>query len=147
MSGEAAALVKLDDWIQRLRTAGESLEESAQNIAGILQEEAEIAVRQQRGMDGYPWPPTKAGTPALVNAPAHIETKARGRVVQMILTGHDVYHHYGAGRVPRRPILPIAGTPAKLGNAIRVGIVDVGVAHLMRGRAKARKAARRSRSR
>ena len=144
---DAAAMATLDAWIQSLRTVGESLDEAAQSVAEVLQSEAAVAVREQRSMDGYPWPPTKAGTPALVNAPSHIVTKARGRVVQMVLSGHDVYHHFGAGRVPRRPILPIAGVPAKLGNAIRLGIVDVGVAHLMRTRAKARKAARRSRAR
>lgn len=138
MADNTQALASLDDWIQRLRTAGETIPEAAQVVAGILETEAGVAVREQRCMDGTPWPPTQAGTPALVNAPSHIETKARGSVVQMVMTGHDVYHQFGAGRVPRRAILPIAGMPAKLGNAIRAGIVDVGVAHLMRERRKKR---------
>lgn len=134
MAGEAKAIAKLDEWVNRLRTTGQAVEAAAVEVAGLLQTEAEAAVREQRSMDGTKWPPTKEGTPALRNAAANIETKARGSVVQMILTGHHVYHHFGAGRSPRRPILPMGGTPAKLGNAIRLGIVHMGEEWMNRNR-------------
>lgn len=72
---------------------------------------------------GVTWVTKKDGGRALVNAAAAISTIAIGTSIVIILTGKEVFHHFGAG-VPLRQVIPVGSIPAKLGNAIRLGFVE-----------------------
>ena len=73
--------------------------------------------------DGTPWQQTKDGKAPLNNAFGAIDVRQAGPSTIMVeLTGHHVFHHYGAGGVPVREIIN-KDVDEKLGNAIRRGIV------------------------
>lgn len=112
--------------------SGANTQAMAQSLVPVIRAEAAEAIAQQRSMDGTPWPPTKDGRAALQNAMAAVSVTAEGATVTITVSGVEAYHHFGAGRVPARPIIPTRGLPTKLGNAIRLGIVEMGDAFLNR---------------
>lgn len=74
--------------------------------------------------EGEPWPQTKKGKKPLQGAPnAYMQTVV-GRSIVMKVLGRYAHHHFGSGYSPERRQLPKGRMPAKLGNAIRAGLVD-----------------------
>lgn len=132
MGSEARALQTLDEWIQSLRTVPQAIPEMAKALVPVIEGECASAVKEQRALDGYKWRPTKDGHAALQGAMGALTVRAIGTRIVLTLTGHEVFHQFGTHRTPQRPILPIGGMPDKLGNAIRKGIVDMGVAWMTR---------------
>ena len=103
---------------------------SAPEVAAAVEASLRASAGAGTSPDGEAWAPGKeSGGRVMAHAADAITVKAVGSVVLVTLTGHDVYHHYGAGRgkqngKPMRPIIPTAGLPTTLGNAIRNGITD-----------------------
>jgi hypothetical protein len=122
----------LDEMVKRLRGVGGALPQIAQSLVPVLESEAAAAVASQQSMSGEKWPATKDGAPALQGAMGALKVEARGTVILLTLSGHHVWHQYGTARTPKRPIIPSAGLNAKVGNAIRFGIADAGVAFMTR---------------
>lgn len=90
--------------------------------------DAAIKATVRAGTDplGNPWPPKKDGGRPLEHAADHIVTSAQGPVVVSVLSGVDVYHHFGSGHVPRRQILPDgASVPPKVTAAIEKAAAEV----------------------
>lgn len=121
-----AAGQTIQGWINQLKNANGFVKDAAQQLAPVVQAEIVQATKEQRSVDGKPWPKTKSGEKALKNVEKHISSRAVDNVILISLTGHYVFHHFGAGRNPQRAILPTRGLPQKLGNAIRRGLVDMG---------------------
>jgi hypothetical protein len=107
---------------------------TARSMATLAQDAAPLAARHVESSlrataaagqapDGTAWPDKKDGGRALKNAAAAITVQAIGTVILIVLRGHHVYHHFGAG-VPRRPIIPQGSMPKRLGNAVRLGFVQ-----------------------
>lgn len=115
-----------------MRALAKAGPDMAREVASIMQSEVAASVAQGRSIDGVAWAPKKDGGKPLANAAAHVTAKAIGNVAIITLRGVEVFHHYGAGRVPRRPILPSGGI-AKFGNAIRKGIITMAGDFLTRG--------------
>lgn len=126
MADNGAAAQTLAGWINMLRSANGIVKDAAQALAPVVKAEIEQAIAEGRSVDGQKWPLTKAGHVALRNAAKNITVRAIDNVILVTLSGHHVFHHFGAGRNPRRAILPTRGMPAKLGDAIRKGLVDMG---------------------
>lgn len=128
----AAAFATLDEFIRGLETAVGELPQIAKSLVPVLEGEARAAIAGQRSMSGEPWPKTQDGKPALQGAAKALKVEARGTVVVLTLSGHEVWHQFGTKRTPKRPILPSAGLNEKVGNAIRFGVVDAGLAFMNR---------------
>lgn len=117
------SLATLDEWIQDLRDAGEGINAAAPEVAKACKS-ADAQLSQGRGIGGDEWAPCKDGSAPLTNAAAALTVDAVGNVVVFRIGEPYVFHHFGAGRVPRRPILPTAGLPDNLGHAIRQGLIQ-----------------------
>jgi hypothetical protein len=130
MSADAknrVAFQRLDDWIRNLREFDRAVPEMAQALVPVVESATAEAIKAQTSLDGVPWEPTKDGAPALVNAMRAITVRAINTVILIQMHGPEVFHQFGFRKTPARPILPTAGMPKRLGNAIRKGIVDMGV--------------------
>jgi hypothetical protein len=96
----------------------------AQATAKLAAPLVEVALRSTAAAgqtpDGKAWQPKKNGGAPLEHAAEHITVKAFGTVLRGTLSGPDVFHHFGGGRNPRRPILPDPGTiPPQVEAALR----------------------------
>lgn len=73
---------------------------------------------------GAPWKPTEDGKRPLKSAAGRPIVRLAGNVVIISLRGYYVFQHFGArGRAGRR-VIPQGSMPAKLGEAIRLGLVE-----------------------
>lgn len=71
---------------------------------------------------GKAWKPRQSdGGKPLQNAAAAVEVRVAGKTIVVELTGHHVFHHYGAGGVPVREIIP-KEVDERLGDAIARGV-------------------------
>jgi hypothetical protein len=129
-----AGFATLDEWIAQLRAAASPAAPAAiaQQLVPVVRAEIDQAIREQRSVDGTPWPPTKDGHAALQNAMKAVTVSAIRSTILIRLSGPEVFHHFGTHRVPARPILPRGGMPDRLGNAIRRGVVAACAAFLAR---------------
>lgn len=77
--------------------------------------------------EGQPWLAKKDGGRPLAGAAAAYEQRVSGSAIIMRIGGGDksryVFHHFGAQGKPIRQQLPAGQLQARLGNAIRAGLV------------------------
>ncbi len=110
MDGDA----RLNEMLEALR----DLHELQERVAKLSAPRIEQAVRAQAaaGLDpeGRPWAPTKDGRRPLAHAANAIHVDALGGVVVIVLTGKEVFHHFGAARVAARRIIPDSEVPERI---------------------------------
>ncbi|WP_437671521.1 hypothetical protein [Sorangium sp. So ce131] len=120
-NGDFAALERM---IASCRELARLPELAAPIAARNVDAELRASASAGRAPNGTAWKPRKSdGGKPLANAAGAIAVKAIGTVVLIVLTGHHVFHHFGAGGKPKRQIIPQGSIPPKLGNAIRLGFV------------------------
>lgn len=117
-------LATIDQWIADIRASGEGIKEAAPIIAAKCKEASDSELSAGHGLGGDEWAPKQDGSAPLVNAAAAVTVTAVDNVIVFRLAAPEVYHHYGAGGKPQRPILPRGDLPDRLGNAIRAGLVQ-----------------------
>jgi hypothetical protein len=100
----------LDSLIGKLNAAKTIAVDVAKEAAPEVLAAAQANAAKGVDSTGRAWLPTKAGNKPLRNAAAAITTRAVGTVLQLVLTGHHVYHSLGAGE-PKRQIIPDRGEP------------------------------------
>jgi hypothetical protein len=83
---------------------------------------------------GTAYPPTKKGTRPLQHAADAITSSVVGTTGILRVSGYHVYQHWGAGYVPARGIIPRGKMPAKMGDAIRLGLIPPFEAKTKRGK-------------
>lgn len=110
---------ELDAWVAKLRRLPHMVEAAAPDLAVALKAELDKNISAGRAPDGSTWKPKKDGGRPLVNAASAVTTRADGTVVQAVLTGPEVFHHYGTKKDPQRQILPRGAMPESLGQAFR----------------------------
>ena len=115
---------EMDAMVAKLKAFGVDCQARAPAVAQQLKEFCAQSIAKQQSPDGDAWPASKDGRTVLANAANAIAATAAGAVAILRLTGPEVFHHYGAG-APRRGLIPSAGLPKELGNAIRLGFVEV----------------------
>lgn len=122
MSGDAA----LDRMIASARYAAEGFTRDGMQAAAAKVGEA-IRATASAGVspDGEAWAPTKTGDRAMKGAAGHVSVSISGTVVVIKLEGPDVFHHFGVRGAPARPVIPRGSMPARLGDAVRLGFVEV----------------------
>jgi Phage virion morphogenesis family len=114
----------LDAIIRRVRSMGELASVAAPEVARELKASLDEQIAAGRAPDGTAWAPRKEdGGRALQNAAKAVKVRAEGRSILVILSGPEVFHHFGAGAAPVRQIIPSGAVPLKLGEAIRRGLV------------------------
>lgn len=124
MDGDAA----LADMIARVRSLGGMPEDVARAAAPLVQEAARSTVRAGTTPTGKPWPRKKDGGQPLQNAAAALTAEPSGTTVTLVLTGPEVFHHYGVGKsTPRRQQIPDPGDPLppRLAEALARGAEQV----------------------
>lgn len=99
----------LDEMIRRARALEDAESAIAKEAAPRVLAALQATARAGTTPTGKPWPATKEGGRALVNAASHLAAKALGSVVKVTLTGVDVIHNAGTGWIPKRRILPETG--------------------------------------
>jgi hypothetical protein len=112
----------LDAMIAKLRALGDrrAVERAAELAAPAVLAEVQKTAAAGTTPEGRAWKPKVDGGRALVHAASHITAAARGRVVDVVLRGVDVFHHKGLGGKPRRQILPDAvSVPPAIWRAVR----------------------------
>ena len=119
MSGD----MQVTAWIDRLRRLPGFVSAAAPELAASMEQMIARQISLGQGPDGAPWPLTKEGTQALRGAASALSVRAIGTVLLAKLTGHEVYHHYGTKRLPKRQILPSGDLPATIAEAFKRGLV------------------------
>lgn len=93
-----------------LRELGRLPEQAAKIAAPLVEAALRETAVAGRAPDGTAWTPRKDGGAPLTHAADHITVNASGPLVRAVLTSPDVFHHFGGGRNPRRPVLPDPGS-------------------------------------
>ena len=126
MADNAAGFRALDDMIARLRAVPQMADAAAPELAEAVKGEIDAQIAAGVDPQGKAWTPTREGNRPLVNAAKAVTSKALGTVILITLGSPEVFHHFGAQGKPVRQVIPQeGGLPMKLGNAIRLGIVNV----------------------
>ena len=99
-----------DDLLASIRRVGSLAQDTAKRAAPLVQEALRATAAAGQAPDGTPWQARKDGGAPLQHAGDAISVKAVGPVVRATLSGPTVFHHFGGGRNPRRPVLPDPGT-------------------------------------
>lgn len=95
----------------KLRSLRDFNSRCAEEAAPLLEAAVKATAAAGTTPDGKAWAPKKKdGGRALVNAAAHVSAEANGETCTVTLEGVEVIHNYGAGKLPRRQILPEAGS-------------------------------------
>lgn len=116
---------QIDSWVTRCKRLA-NIANAAATVAAplVLAAAKELTAKGADPDDGKAWAPKKDGGQPLKNAAENITARAAGSIIQLVLKGHHVFHHYGArgGALPKRGILPDggAGLPKPIADAIRM---------------------------
>lgn len=115
----------LDRMIAAARNVARLAVDGAPEAARTVEAELKASAAAGTSPDGQAWAPRKRdGGRAMAGAASHVTCNAVGTSLVIRLEGPDVFHHFGAGEKPRRPVIPQGTIPDKLGNAIRLGFVE-----------------------
>lgn len=117
--------------INGVASGPEYVQAAAKATDGFLQ------ARNAAGVDpntDAPWAPTKKGERPLKSAAGQPSVRVAGQNVIVGLRGRYVFHFFGARGMPARRTIPQGQMPSKLGQAIRVGMVEPFRSKIRKGR-------------
>jgi hypothetical protein len=118
-----------DAALERMIVTLRALPGLAKDAAPEAARKAEAAIKATASAgtspDGVAWAPTKKGQRAMPNAAGAVSTAVTSTVILIKLAGAEVFHHFGVRGAPARPIIPQGSMPAELGNAVRLGFVEI----------------------
>ena len=133
MADNLQCLRTIDGWIEDLKKTPEAIKKMPQALVPIVKRECDSAIAAGHGLDGQKWVPRKKdGKQALSTAQHDLSVDASGNIIWIRLRGGPVFSQFGTHRQVQRAILPTHGMPKLLGNAIRTGIVDMGLPFMTR---------------
>ena len=132
-SDNAQAFKSIDAMIEAIRATPAAVRAAPKALVPVVQKVVRSAASAGQGLDGEQWAPrVKDGQRALQTIMQHVTVTAEGAMVWIRLRGGSVFAQFGTHREVKRPLLPSEGLPDKLGNAIRVGLVDMGLPFMNR---------------
>jgi hypothetical protein len=133
MTNNAQAFATIDAMIDALRATPAAVRRAPKELVPVVQKFVQGAATAGHGLDGAAWAPrVKDGQRALQNIMKYVKVTAEGAIVWVRLRGGPVFAQFGTHREVKRPLLPTSGLPDKLGNAIRAGLVDMGLPFMAR---------------
>jgi hypothetical protein len=123
----------IDGWIADIRKTPEAVKKMPDQLMKLVKAECDRSIAAGQSLDGEMWAPTvKEGKQALQGTQKLLDVYVSGRILWIRIQGALVFSQWGTGRQVRRSILPTRGMPKRLGNAIRVGIIDMGLPFMSR---------------
>lgn len=116
--------------LERMIAACRAFEGLPRDAAPIAARQVEATVKATAAAgtspDGEAWAPRKkGGGRPMTGAAGAVSAAAVGTVVLIKLVGAYVFHHFGVRGAEARPVIPRGSMPDKLGNAVRLGFVEV----------------------
>lgn len=112
----------LATFISRIKALENFAFDVAKEAAPLVQEAMRAQIRSGVAPDGTPWPAKKDGAKALKSAADHLTATPAGDRVLVKLSGVEVFHDKGNGRLPKREMLPKDGKlPAYITDALHEG--------------------------
>jgi hypothetical protein len=119
------AIRTVDGWIRDIRSTSQAVAKMPEKLVPIIQAQCDSAVASGQSLDGQTWAPlVRDGGKALQKV--RVAVRASGKIIWLTITGGAVYAQFGTRKEVARQILPNKGLPQKLGNAIRLGIIEFG---------------------
>lgn len=114
----------LDRMIGSLRSLATLPADAARAGAPLVEAELQATAAAGTSPVGVSWAPRKKdGGRAMARAAEHVAARAIGSVIVIVLRGADVFHHFGGGSKPARPVIPQGTIPKRIGDAVRLGFV------------------------
>lgn len=107
----ASADLMVPELVRRLEGAPAVLRSALGDLGRELEVDAKRTIKQQLTAYGEPWPLTKEGKPALVNAAAWLTSRVKGSSVRLVVRGYMGLHDLGRarGRVQRKMLPTVEG--------------------------------------
>lgn len=133
-----SGLDTMQTWIDNLRSINSLVDAAAEELAPVVKQQLVDNYTKGQSPYGDPWPATIDGHQPLKNAASNVRVSAIGNTIVVSIDGRYVFHNYGAGS-PKRTLLPEGGLPARMGDAIRMGLVSMGEEWLTRAGAHGKK--------
>jgi len=132
-----SATRKLRGWIDEIQKTPEAIGQMPQVLAPKIKGQLDQAISSGQSVDGKKWAPRKEdGAQAMRGAQkdaAVVAVVGSNPAIKIVLSNGLVYSEYGTGHQQRRSLLEWDnGLPPKLGSAIRMGIVDMGLPFMSR---------------
>ena len=110
--------------MRELAQNGLPMTTAAANVEAFMRD----TLKKRQTPEGETWPLTDDGKPALAGAADAYEQNVVGNSIVMKVGGgakkRYAIHNFGAGNQKVRRQLPAGKLPPKMGNAIRMGLVD-----------------------
>jgi hypothetical protein len=96
----------IDDLIKRLHRMQQVAVTAGPAIADAVQAEIRSELASGRAPDGSSWAPKKKGGRPLPNAAKAVSVSARGSLILVKAEHPYGFHQAGAGKLPRRAVIP-----------------------------------------
>lgn len=114
--------MSLATFVSRIKALENFAFDVAKEAAPLVQEAIRGRIRAGIAPDGTPWPAKKLGGRALKDADHHVTATSAGDRVLVTLSGVEVFHDKGNGRLPKREMLPKEGKlPDYIADALHEG--------------------------
>jgi hypothetical protein len=114
-------------WIMGLKAlAAEGPGAIVERTRDIVEQEMRSNLDRGISPDGEPFAPlVVGGGRAFANCQKYLSVEAIKNSVVIVIRGPLVFANWGTGKMKARKVLPSRGLPKKLGNAIRLGAVEM----------------------
>lgn len=123
----------IDSWIGDIKRTHEAVAKMPQQLVPLVKGECDSAIAAGVSLDGEQWAPTvKDGKQPLQGTQKYLDVYSSGSILWIRIREALVFSQFGTHRQKARKILPAKGLPKKLGNAIRFGIVKMGLPFMER---------------
>jgi hypothetical protein len=122
----AKGFATVDEWIKGLRSLPAMVKAAPSALVPIVKAECDATIAAGKSLDGEQWEPTVRGNQqALAGTQKDLTVEATSNVLWIRIRNGLVFGHFGTHRQKARHVLPASGIPSSLGNAIRLGVVDM----------------------
>jgi hypothetical protein len=121
----AKGFATVDEWIKGLRSLPNMVKQSPAVLVPIVKAECDATIAAGKSLDGEQWSANVRGEQALRQDQKDLTVEASGNVLWIRIRKGLVFSQFGTHRQKARRILPAGGLPTKLGNAIRLGVIDM----------------------
>jgi hypothetical protein len=122
----------VDAWIKGLRSMPGMVKAAPAALVPIVKAECDATIAAGRSLDGEQWPANVRGEQALRQDQKDLTVEASGNVLWIRIRKGLMFGHFGNHRQKARHVLPASGIPSRLGNAIRLGVIEMSPEFLTR---------------
>jgi hypothetical protein len=127
MAADSGGELTLASWIKGFHAlADEGPEMVVQQTAGLIEADMIANIDAGRSPDGETWDPlVETGGKAYASGAKYLSVATVKSSVILIIRGPLVFANWGTKWMKARKVFPERGLPKKLGNAIRLGFIEM----------------------